>query len=362
MIGAIADRHIGRTAIAGMGLALAVLVALDALFTLIAELGDAGRGSYSAANALQYTLLVTPHHAVNLFPTAAVVGALLGVGGMAASGEIVAYRTVGLSRLRIALAVVLAGAVLMLPMLLVSELVGPAGERLAKSMRLRLQTDGVALSSDAGLWVRDGQRVIHARRPLVPDTDPTEPVLLADIDVFEFDQGRLQQAIHAQSGEYSNGVWVLQGLKRSQLRDGHVLTDAAESESWDSLISPYQIRAAISRPQELPVHELRPYVAYLQKNNLNARPYIAAMWTRLVYPFSTLIVLFAATPFLFHGVRAGTLGGRLFVGMLLGLGFYLLNRWAGSLAEVYDIPPALAALTPSAGFAAVTLWALRREH
>ncbi len=362
MIGSIADRHIGRTAIAGMALALAVLVALDAIFTLIAELGDVGRGGYSAANALQFTLLVTPQHAVNLFPTAAVVGALLGVGGMAASGEVVAYRTVGLSRLRIALAVVLAGAVLMIPMLLVSELVGPAGERLAKSMRLRLQTEGVALSSDAGLWVRDGQRVIHARRPLVPNSDPTEPVLLADIDVFEFEQGRLQQATHARTATYSNGEWVLEDLRRSMLRDGRVITEKPASESWGSLISPNQIRAAISRPQSLPIHELRPYVEYLEKNDLNARPYLAAMWARLAYPWSTLIIIFAATPFLFHGVRAGTLGGRLFVGMLLGLGFYLLNRWAGSLAQVYDISPAVAAMTPSGVFAALTLWALRRGH
>ncbi|MEM6934917.1 MAG: LPS export ABC transporter permease LptG [Pseudomonadota bacterium] len=362
MIGAIADRHIGRTAIAGMGLALAVLVSLDAVFTLIAELGDVGRGTYTAGNAVQFTLLVIPQHAANLFPTAAVVGALLGVGGMAASGEIVAYRTVGLSRLRIAFAVVLAAAVLLLPILLLSEVVGPAGDRLAKAMRLRATTEGVALSSDAGLWVRDGDRVIHARRPLVANADPTEPVVLADIDVFEFEEGRLRQATSASSARFENGRWTLSELRRSRLAEGRVSTEQPVEETWESLIRPSQIRAAITRPKNLPIHELRPYVSYLEQNALNARPYEAALWARLAYPLSTLVIVFAATPFLFQGVRAGTLGGRLFVGMLLGIGFYLVNRWSGSLAQVYDISPVLAALLPSGLFALVTLWALRRGN
>ncbi|MEM9531856.1 MAG: LPS export ABC transporter permease LptG [Pseudomonadota bacterium] len=360
MIGAIADRHIGRTAIAGMGIALLALLGLYGLFTLIAELGDVGRGNYGVADAIRYVVLLTPQQLVNLFPTAAVVGALLGVGGMAAAGEIVAYRAAGLSRLRIALAVVLSGAVLLLPVILIAELIGPAGERMGRSMRLRLQISDVALASDAGLWVRDGQRVIHARRPIAPTIDPTEPVLLADIDVFEFSEGRMLRATRAESGVYVEGNWELRNLRRSRLDGNRVVTEEKATEVWPSLIAPEQIRAAISRPQALSVAELKPYIDYLSENGLNARPYTAALWAKLAYPLSTLVVIFAATPFLFHGVRATSVGSRLFVGILLGIGFFLINRWAGSLAQVYSIAPAVAALTPSALFAGISTWALRR--
>lgn len=357
----VADRHLGFSAVAGIGLALLALMALDTVFTLIAELGDVGRGDYSVTHALQYVLLTLPQRAVNLFPTAVVVGTLLGVGGLAAGNEIVAYRTAGMSRLRISMAVVLSGAALLVPMILVAEWVAPAGERMGHAMRLRAQSADVGLGSDAALWVRDGDRIVHARRPVASESGIARALELADIDVFEFSEGRLMRATHAASGQFHDGQWTLTGLKRSVLEADRVQALELDAEQWPSLLSPDQIRAAVAHPQSLSVSELAPHVNYLLANGLDARAYRAALWSKLTFPLTTLVIMFAAMPFVFYGLRAGGLGIRLFVGMLLGIGFYFANRSAGSLGQVYDLHPALAATAPSLLFVAVTLWLLRRQ-
>ena len=357
----IADRHLGLAAAAGIALALAALLALDALFSLIGELADLGKGEYSLGHALRFVFLTLPRRAVELFPTATVVGALLGVGGLAATGELVAYRIAGLSRLRIASAVVVAGAVLLVPVLGVAEWVAPAGERLAQAMRIGAQSAGVAIARDAGLWVRDGDRIVHARKPLASSVQAGSRVQLADIDVFQFVNGQLSSTAHAARGVHDGDLWRLRDVRVSRFVDGRVVTERADTQIWTSLLDPALLRTAITRPSHLSLRELFPYVDYLNANGLNARPYEAAIWTRVSYPLATLVIMFAGMPFVFGHLRGGGFGQRLFVGMLLGVGFYFVNRSAGSLGEVYSISPPLVALTPSLALLAATFWLLRRN-
>jgi lipopolysaccharide export system permease protein len=65
-------------------------------------------------------------------------------------------------------------------------------------------------------------------------------------------------------------------------------------------------------------------------------------------------------PFVFGALRSGGLGQRLVTGMLLGIGFYFVNRTAGSLGEVYGLNPAMTALLPSVLLLGVTVVVLRR--
>ena len=77
MIGRISDWHLGRTAAAGILLALGVLLALDVFFAVIAELGDVGKGRYGVSHVMGFVALTLPRRAYDLFPVATVVGALL---------------------------------------------------------------------------------------------------------------------------------------------------------------------------------------------------------------------------------------------------------------------------------------------
>lgn len=361
----IADRHIGRSAVAGILLALGLLLGIDLFFSLIGELGDIGKGQYNLGHALWFLTLTLPRRAYDLYPTAAVVGALLGVGGLAATSELIAYRTAGMSRLRIASGAVLASLVVLVPIVVIGEWVMPPGERLAQIVRVGAQSidqGGVAIAKDASLWVRDGNTIINAKRPLVSSVSPGDNVKLADIDVFEFEGDELRNTSHAEFAEHDGEKWVLSNVRRSQFQDGRVVTEQVTEEVWPSLLDPSLLETAVARPRYLALSELIPYVSYLEENGLNPGPYQAAIWWRFAYPLGALVVVLAGMPFVFGALRSGGLGQRMFIGMLVGILFYMANRTAGNLGQVYQFDPAVTALTPSLILFGITIWALRRGN
>ena len=81
------DLYVGRVVITSVLITWAVVLGLDLLQAmLIGELGDLG-GGYDFLHALLSTLYTAPRRAYALFPSAAVVGALMGLGQLAASSE-----------------------------------------------------------------------------------------------------------------------------------------------------------------------------------------------------------------------------------------------------------------------------------
>ena len=96
------DRYIVRTILGAVGLWVALLLALGALFLFINQQDDIGVGSYTAKDALLYVLLNLPEQAWQLLPIAALMGSLMGLGSLARGSEITVIRATGVSPARIA--------------------------------------------------------------------------------------------------------------------------------------------------------------------------------------------------------------------------------------------------------------------
>ena len=94
------DRYIGRAAVLGIAVVWFAMTLLFALFSLLDEIRDT-QADYGTLDALWFVLLTAPRMAYQVFPVSALLGALVGVGGLAAANELVAFRTSGISRLRL---------------------------------------------------------------------------------------------------------------------------------------------------------------------------------------------------------------------------------------------------------------------
>src|SRR3546814_15373297 len=70
---------------------------------MIGEFGDVGKGNYGLPDAVTYIVYTIPRRAYTMFPTVAVIGALMALGQLAASSELTALRALGLSRRRLSL-------------------------------------------------------------------------------------------------------------------------------------------------------------------------------------------------------------------------------------------------------------------
>ena len=108
----ILDRYFAKTVLLHTLLVMAVLLALMTLVTFIGQQDDIGQGSYDVAGAFFVTLLQLPQQTYQLLPIGALIGAIIGFGGLARDSELTVVRAAGVSVWRIAVSAGLAGLVI----------------------------------------------------------------------------------------------------------------------------------------------------------------------------------------------------------------------------------------------------------
>jgi len=285
-----------------------------------------------------------PRRFYEMFGYAALIGALLGLGGLAGSGELTALRAAGLSKLRICASVAFGLAALTAAVVLVGETIGPYGERKAQALQLAAKSRDVALARGGVLWARDGETVIGARQGRARSSGEVD---LDGVRVFEFDaDGRLAALSVAASAAHVEGEWTLKGVRRTEFGDGSATSTTSPERQWSSSLDPSLLANSIVKPQYMTLRDIGRNIEVLDRNRQDASSYRQAYWARVFYPVNVLVLAFCAVPFAFGALRSGGLSKRLFIGIVLALGFYLLQRAIVSMGAVYGFHPALANLAP----------------
>jgi len=76
------------------------------------------------------------------------------------------------------------------------------------------------------------------------------------------------------------------------------------------------------------------------------------------------VMMVLALPFAHVQRRVGGVGAKVFTGIMLGLGFHLLNRLVGYMGSIYEWPVPVSALLPSLTFLLLAfglMWAIERR-
>lgn len=335
------DRYIATNVVASTVTVLIALLGIFTFFALIDELEEVGRGSYGIVQVFVYVLLSAPSLAYELFPMAALIGSLLGLGAMMRNGEITVIRCAGVSKLKVVLSVMKAGALFVAMAVLVGELVAPSAESYARQYRSMAINDRIALKTQNGFWARDGDSYINIRE-ILPGNQ------IKDIFIYEFDaQSELRTSTHAKHARYIEGQWILEGISQTILSDAGVDRRIVDRAAWDSLLRPDLIAMVAIQPDSLSVWTLVKYIRFLNNNGQTAERYEHALWVKLTYPFVSAVMVFLAIPMVLRADRSTTIGQRVLIGGLIGLGFHLINQASGHLGIVYDIAPALSAGGPA---------------
>ena len=77
-------------------------------------------------------------------------------------------------------------------------------------------------------------------------------------------------------------------------------------------------------------------------------------------PISTLVMMILAVPFVLGSLRSVGRGQRVFLGALLGSGYFLFSKAMSYGAVAYDLNPLVSAMVPAALLLTLALVALRR--
>jgi lipopolysaccharide export system permease protein len=356
------DRLVAGAVLAALALVWLILLGFDAIGAFAEEATDIGQGDYGLGEALAKVAYTLPRRAYVMFPTAAVIGCLLGLGALAAGSELTALRAAGLSKLRICLGGILAVAAVTLAMVVSAETLGPWGEQRAQALSVAAKSRDLAVARWSGLWAREGDTFLNAQHGRVVGGGPEAYVELSPLRLYELEpDGRLRSLALAERAEHRGGVWTLHGVRRTVFHARHAETTAVEQERWDSQLRPELLSQSLKRPRYLSAADLRANIDYLERNRLDPGEFETAYWARWFYPLNVLVLCLAAMPFAFGTLRDGGFGKRVFIGIVFGVGFFLLQRMAADIAAVYRFDPRLGqALPPLVVALGAWLW-FRRQ-
>ncbi|MDE0715694.1 MAG: LptF/LptG family permease, partial [Gammaproteobacteria bacterium] len=142
--------------------------------------------------------------------------------------------------------------------------------------------------------------------------------------------------------------------------EGHVEATSAESDRWQTRVTPRVLSVFLVRPEQLSFWQVRHYIRHLAANQQQTEPFELAYWGKLMLPLSTALMVLLAIPFVFVNIRSGGVGRSLFIGIMLGLGFYAVNQGFGYVVLANGISPFLGATVPVAGFLLLAMVMMRR--
>ena len=350
----ILGRYVGRSIFNSSMLVLLVLLSLVAVFAFIGELDDVGRGNYDVKTAALYILLKMPVNAYQLFAPAVLLGSLLGLGTLATHSELVAMRAAGVSIQRIMWAVMQVGLVLMLIIVLIGEYVAPRAEQYAQEIRLSAMQKKVSVRASTGLWLKKDDLFINIKT-VMPDRS------LLNLSVFKYENHRMMYAMSASHAvQNANKQWQLRNVQYTDFSDAGISVRKVEQETWDELVNPELLQNLSVEPENLSAKNLLRQVNYMKQNQLESERIQLALWTKLTGPLATIVMLMLSLPFVFSSQRSSGAGQRIFIGIMLGIGYILINRLFTHMGLVYGFPPAISALTPLLIFLTVAIIGIRR--
>lgn len=341
------NRYIAKTVIGATLLVILVVMVLTYIVTLLDELKDIGVGEYGVAQAALHTLFVLPHYLYQFFPMLVLLGGLLGLGILAANQELIVMRISGLSVRQVMQSIFGAAIIFISLGLLVGELVAPRALYLADKYKSISQSGGQAVATYGGVWIHEGNNFFHIER-VMPHHH------LEGMTRYEFDaQHRLLATYYAKTLDYDAGKWQIHDLDKTVFTQDHASSLHVPAAIWTLALNPNLLNIGMLSPEEMSLDHLWEYTRHLVKNGLQAAEFQFNFWKRVFQPFTILIMLFLAIPFIFAAPRSTTMGLRLLLGVLVGFTFYMLDALVGQLSVVFQLSPIIAALFPIAFFAVI---------
>jgi lipopolysaccharide export system permease protein len=353
------ERYLARQIYGAVAFVLFGFLALFAFFDLIKELADLGKVDYNLRQVFTFVLLSMPTHAYELLPVVVLIGTLYVLAHLASNSEYTVMRASGLSPARAGVALVKIGLVFVVLTFVTGEWVSPWAEEQAQKVKLRAMSSMIGQDLESGLWFKDEGAFINVR-------EARQTNLLSGVRIYDFDsEYRLQKITLAQRAEYAGkGVWRLHEVAQTSFTaQGPRLERHADLE-WHSRVSPDMLDALIIKPERMSAWALHKYTQHLAGNRQRTERYEIALWKKIFYPAAALVMMALALPFAYMQARAGMVGLKVFLGIMIGIFFHMLNSLFSHVGLLQNWPPLSAAIVPSGAFLAAAIlmmwWVERR--
>ena len=345
---------------------LFILFALIALFIFFDYLNEVNnlRGNYTNYLAFIHILLKSPSRLVELIPMAGLIGAIYVFAQMASQSEFTILRMAGLNSSRGLWTLFKIGIPIIITTFVLSEWVGPYCDTKAEEMRSAALNEALGNSLKTGTWIKDKLKDPDGIGPEKPGIrfvnvgNIKNRGEISQIRMYEFNEHHQLQVIReAMSGSYDEkGFWNLRNVtetrvieypKENPLDTVYRSTSKTfQQQRLQSEVTPDILAVLLISPERMSIINLNRFINHLEDNQQNSQAYQLALWKKLIYPFTILVMLCLALPFGYLHARSGGISLKVFGGIILGMSFILFNTLFSHIGLLGSWPPFITAVIP----------------
>lgn len=326
----ILDRYLFNTVAGSIFAVLLVIIGIDALAMLIDEVGTT-QNSYGILQVFFYIFLKLPASLAEFAGYAALIGVMLGLGILSNSGELTVIRSSGVSLLGIAWMVLKPALVLIVLTSLISEFVAPRLEQKAENQRNVLRGEVSQSIQESGLWLFDQGTFLHVNA-VYPDGR------LFGVSRYTIDLPASELvAVQSARAEFDpdNNQWTELGVRQTRVSPEAVEARIGNQPGWNTNLRPELLNMSVLSATQLSVRELNDFSQYLGQDENRARKYRVEFWRKLLAPLSIASLVFVGMSFVLGSIRQVAIGERIFVGVMVGTLFQLLQDIFGPASVVW---------------------------
>jgi lipopolysaccharide export system permease protein len=354
-----ARRYLAREIYRSCTVVLLALLGLFTFFALVDDLDNVG-DKFTLLALFYLQALALPTRLYDLLPIGLLIGAILALAGLAQRNELVILRVSGVSGLRLLGMLWVVTIPLMIGATVLSEWVTPAAEIKSSEANLMFRGSAGGNRLNSGYWFKEPTRDGGTRTINIMTLKADGEV--EGITLYEFRKDlELTALSKAERGRFADGKLIMDNVVENR-----ILADATESldnaqppkgpitevvklprRELTTTLTPGRLLARVLTPERMSLTTLLDYIDYLKHNNLQADRQIVAVWRKVVYPFTLLIMMTIAAPVAFMQTRRGGVGAKVFIGILVGVAFFMVNQLALNVGMLSRWPPWVTAIVPN---------------
>ena len=357
------ERYLAKQIYTAFGFILFALVALFLFFDILSELGSV-KGQYTLPLALLHVLLKAPSRISEIIPIAGLIGSIYVFAMLASQSEFTILRIAGLDMRKGLTTLAKISLPLMIITLMVSEWLGPYTENLSDQVRMKALGSSYSSQFKTGVWVKDRLRGEDGGGSIQPGVRYVnigkieQNNEIKNIRMYEFDDTyRLISIRSAVSGRFDQtGTWMLDDVTETRFKESKsadplnpvysAQTLVRPKISLNSEVTPQILSVLLVSPEKMSIFTLGRFIAHLIDNKQDVQRHSIAFWKKVIYPFTIFVMLTLALPFAYLKVRAGSVGIKVFGGIMLGMSFQLFNSLFSNVGLLGSWPAPLTAITP----------------
>lgn len=319
---------------------LAILAGMIVFFLCVAFLKEADDFIKYKATFLQifrYYLYIVPGMVTQSLPFAALLGALLSLGGLSRSNEITAMRAGGISFADIMTPVLIGGLLLSVLGFFNNEVIMP--RYAAQALRIIrvdvMKKEQRAVFQQRRLWLRGPDNSIVNIDLVTPDR-----TAMIGVTIYKLNPDfSLRERITAERLAWEEGAWRLKGGRKYVMTDDAVVSRPADNEIFNIVEKPDDMGMIAKDAEEMDLQELYDYVARLRNSGYQAVRYEVDLHTKIAYPFASFLMVLIAVPFSLQHTRSGGAAKGVAIAVLIAAVYWVLLSVGKALGRSGALPP-----------------------